>query len=158
MALRPHQIGLFPHLFPHHRPGPGAPSQRPWAVTAMVAGGGAAGAAARVALARWTPDSVPGFPATTLWVNLSGCFAMGVLMGVLHCRTHPSLWAGPVLGSGFLGGFTTFSSFSGGVRALLAAGRYATAASYAAATVVGGIAAAAVAYAFVEHLTRRPRE
>jgi CrcB protein len=53
----------------------------------------------------------PGFPWWTLGVNVSGCFAIGVLAGLfgsLETGHHARLF----LVTGFLGGFTTFSAFS----------------------------------------------
>ena len=52
------------------------------------------------------------FPFATLAVNLLGCFAMGFLAGFLEGRVHLSHSVRPLLGVGFLGGFTTFSAFS----------------------------------------------
>ena len=54
-----------------------------------------------------------GFPAGTLFVNLAGCFAMGVLASLFAFRgewftQHSRLF----LTTGILGGFTTFSAFS----------------------------------------------
>ena len=51
------------------------------------------------------------FPAGILVSNILGCFLMGTALGVLHsCATHP-LWHSFII-IGFLGGFTTFSSFT----------------------------------------------
>jgi CrcB protein len=51
----------------------------------------------------------PGFPWATLFVNVAGSFAMGVLVVVL--ASHGNRLA-PFLMTGVLGGFTTFSAFS----------------------------------------------
>jgi CrcB protein len=54
------------------------------------------------------------FPYGTLIVNTAGCFSMGLLFVVILERAHPSLTdpLRALLLTGFLGGLTTFSSFS----------------------------------------------
>src|SRR5688572_22427023 len=51
------------------------------------------------------------FPAGTLVVNLFGCFLVGLLFYLLQERFLVSQTVGTVILIGFLGGFTTFSSF-----------------------------------------------
>ena len=51
------------------------------------------------------------FPLGTLIVNLSGCFLVGLLFYLLHERFEVHATARTVMMIGFLGGFTTFSSF-----------------------------------------------
>lgn len=92
-------------------------------VIAAVAVGGAIGACARYAVALALPTPVGGFPWATLATNVSGCALMGVLMVAIT-----ELWVGhrllrPLLGTGVLGGYTTFSTFAGDVDTLLAAGQ-----------------------------------
>jgi len=84
-------------------------------VYVWVAIGGAAGSVARyacsVAALRWLG---PGFPWGTLFVNLTGSFAIGVLASLAAADGRPLLGpeARALLLVGVLGGFTTFSSFS----------------------------------------------
>lgn len=101
---------------------------------------------ARVALAGWTQRTIgarlwsvdPAWPIGTLVVNLLGCFALGLLGGAAE-RAAPELRL--VLGAGFLGAFTTFSTF--GVEALDLLQRNVEAALlYLATSVVGGLIAA----------------
>ena len=105
----------------------------------LVATGGVAGVLARYGL---------GLAVESIWtvvaINLVGCFALGAL------TSAGSGWSEPVrdgLGVGFLGGFTTFSTFA--VQAVLETngGRPGLAALYLAVSVVGGVAAAALGYA-----------
>lgn len=77
----------------------------------MVACGGACGAVARYGVAscaaRWIS---PALPWGTLIVNVVGCFALGVLAEYHALRRLPSVGMFGV-GVGFLGAFTTFSTF-----------------------------------------------
>lgn len=78
----------------------------------LVMAGGAVGAGARHLVSRTTLLALgPGFPWGTLIVNLVGGLAMGLLAGVL-VRTGGSEQWRLLLGTGLLGGFTTFSAFS----------------------------------------------
>ena len=71
------------------------------------------------------------FPWHTLIVNVTGCFAMGVLVGLMALKLNVSHEVRSFLTTGILGGFTTFSAFSLDVamlierKAALAAGAYA---------------------------------
>jgi CrcB protein len=51
------------------------------------------------------------FPFGTLAVNIIGCFLIGIIFGVFERGNFPMEWR-LFLVTGFLGGFTTFSSFS----------------------------------------------
>ncbi|WP_370623078.1 fluoride efflux transporter FluC [Streptomyces tsukubensis] len=88
-------------------------------VVGAVAVGGAAGAAARYGAEQWWPDASTSFPWTILLVNVVGCFLMGVLMVTLKVRfpRAPRLIS-PFLGTGVLGGFTSFSHYVDNAREL----------------------------------------
>lgn len=86
----------------------------------LVALGGAGGATARyvvgVLALRW---SSTGLPIGTWVANVTGCFLIGLMLPFVSGR---ETWR--LLGVvGFLGGFTTFSSFSAETLALVEAGR-----------------------------------
>lgn len=51
------------------------------------------------------------FPLGILTCNLLGCFLIGLLFGHFAQKTAPA-WLFPLLATGFLGGFTTFSTFA----------------------------------------------
>lgn len=116
-----------------------------WDVIAAVAVGGVLGAEARYGLGVLAPHSPHQFPWTTLAVNVVGCLLIGVLMGVLSRRPRPPRLARPFLGTGILGGFTTFSTFSVDVDTLAHAGRWGVAVAYLLATAVLCFAAVAIA-------------
>ena len=79
----------------------------------LVALGGALGTIARYLVGKigpglWGQD----FPWATLIVNITGCFIMGVLAGLLTHYTQLSQDVRAFLLVGMLGGFTTFSAFA----------------------------------------------
>jgi len=78
----------------------------------MVALGGGAGALARNAAASAIMTRFGGrFPLGTLTINVTGSFLIGLLMTVLTERFHLDPQWRLLLVVGFLGGYTTFSSF-----------------------------------------------
>jgi CrcB protein len=114
----------------------------------VVALGGALGSLLRYALSlAWHST----FPWTTLAINVIGSAALGALLAwiALTPGAHPLLR--PFLGTGVLGGFTTFSTFTVEARTLYAAGTPGLAATYVAVTV----AAAVLAVVIAERLVRR---
>lgn len=94
-----------------------------WTLT-QVAVGGAIGSALR-----YGAVLVIGAPLGVLIVNVLGCFAMGVAFVLLQARLSPLLM------TGVLGGFTTFSAFSLDALKLWEAGQGMAAAVYAGASV-----------------------
>jgi CrcB protein len=97
----------------------------------FIALGGAAGAVARYLLATWIHALwETRMPIGTLLVNMIGSFAIGVIyvMVVERQIIHPD-WRGSLM-VGFLGAFTTFSTFSLETIALLEAGHPAHALAY----------------------------
>lgn len=80
------------------------------ALLAWIAVAGACGAVLRMLLVVIAEEQFMRFPWATLVVNLSGSAAIGVLIGVAHAWARMPRWAVPVLGTGFLGSFTTFSA------------------------------------------------
>jgi len=98
---------------------------------ALVSLGGVLGSLARYGLAVAAPGR-----ATTLAVNVVGSFALGVLVA----RRPDGRWSRPFLGTGVLGGFTTFSTFA--VQTVDAS--LPTGAGYVAGTLVLGVGAAAL--------------
>jgi CrcB protein len=124
-------------------------------VVAVVAGGGALGALARWAVAEALPHDAGRFPWDTFLTNVAGCFLIGVLM-VLVVEIWPGkVLVRPFLGTGILGGFTTFSTYAVDTRTMLAAGRAGLAAAYLAATLVLGLVAVVAGLRATERVVRR---
>lgn len=117
----------------------------------QVAIGGAIGASARY-LAGLAAVRLfgAGFPWGTMFVNVAGSFAMGVLFIVLG---QHSARLSPLLMTGLLGGFTTFSAFSLDAVKLFERGDTVLAAAYVAASVVLSIAALIAGITFARGMT-----
>lgn len=82
---------------------------------AVVALGGAAGAVCRATVEEWLGVEPDGWPWPIFLVNMVGCLAVGVLIGRFtrqrqNGREQPE-WVRLLLITGFLGGFTTFSTY-----------------------------------------------
>src|SRR5581483_237301 len=120
---------------------------------AAIFAGGFVGAVARGLLARaWAAD--PGaWPWATFVVNVAGAFLLGYFVTRLQERLPLSAYRRPLLGTGFCGALTTFSTLQVEVLHLLDAGAVALAAAYIGASVIGGFVAVAVA----TNLVRRAR-
>ena len=81
-------------------------------VVLAVALGGSIGAPARLLVDRVVADRTSSdFPLGTLLVNLSGSFLLGLMTG-LGLAEHPSPFVEALLGTGFCGAYTTFSTWS----------------------------------------------
>ncbi|GHF00949.1 putative fluoride ion transporter CrcB [Aliiroseovarius zhejiangensis] len=106
----------------------------------QVALGGAIGASARyLSVNAYIRAFGTGFPAGTMIVNVLGSFLIGIVVVFLARKelTHIS----PLLMTGFLGGFTTFSAYSLEAYTLFERGQMGSAALYAVGTVVLSILA-----------------
>lgn len=91
--------------------------------------GGAGGAVCRVLLhTALTAALGPGFPYGILCANVLGSLALGFLFGRLSRKKSPHAALYPLIGTGFLGGFTTFSTFSADTVSLYATGHHLAAA------------------------------
>jgi CrcB protein len=109
-------------------------------LVASVAAGGTLGSLARYGLSHALPPR-GGVPLGTLIENLLGAFLLGFLLQWLLGRgheTHRRRWLRLTLGTGVLGGFTTYSAFALELHGLLADGRVGLAAGYALVSIVGG--------------------
>jgi CrcB protein len=102
-----------------------------WAPYLLVGAGGFLGTNARFVVGGWVAERVgPGFPAGTLVVNVTGSLIIGLLLVLLTERlAAPPAWR-LLLVVGFLGGYTTFSSYTFEALALLEAGAWARGAWY----------------------------
>lgn len=120
-----------------------------WGNILLVALGGAAGSVARYLTVLAGARLVPNFPAGVMVANIAGSFLIGVLFVTL---SGPRAALSPLLIAGFLGGYTTFSTFSLDALRLWEAGQAGAAAVYVLGSVVlslgAVLAGVAVARAF----------
>lgn len=119
---------------PHLQPG----------LVALVGLGGAVGTLARFGLTRVLPTG-PGWPVATFVANLVGAFLLGLLLeGLVHRgpedETRRRLRL--ALGTGVLGGFTTFSAMAIEVERLGADGNALLGGAYGLVSIVAGVACA----------------
>ncbi len=112
-----------------------------WAVLLAVGAGAAVGAWLRWALSYWLNPRLASLPLGTLSANLVGGYLIGVAVAVF--ALHPALpptWR-LVIVTGFLGGLTTFSTFSAESVALLQAGQWSAALLHTVLHLAGSVAA-----------------
>ncbi|MGM9583427.1 MAG: fluoride efflux transporter CrcB [Phascolarctobacterium sp.] len=109
----------------------------------IVALGGALGAVSRFLIGNAVSKAMgSALPYGTFVINIVGCFAMGLLMTIIVDREMlPAAWR-LFLCVGFLGGFTTFSSFGFEGLMLLTEGRLLAMLAYVGGSVVLGLVAA----------------
>ena len=108
---------------------------------ALVCLAGAAGTGLRYLVSTAFAEHVSrSFPFGTLTINIVGSFLMGVLMPLALKRSWP-LPVVAMVTTGFLGGFTTYSTFNYDTTVYFSTGHALKALGYIAATVLGGLAA-----------------
>ena len=114
-----------------------------WVVLAMAAGGGV-GAGCRFVADGFVKARVPlAFPVGTTLINVTGSFLLGLVTGLATAHALPAEWR-LILGTGFLGGYTTFSTASLETVRLAQEGRWRASALNAFGTLAGSLLAAAL--------------
>lgn len=125
----------------HHAPGP-----PDWRWLALILLGGTLGTGVRAWLEGAYPAAAGAWPWTTFWINVSGSFLLGLLLEGLAVAGSDAGWRRGVrlgVGTGVMGGFTTYSTFSVETMSLLGDGHWVVGFGYALGSVVLGIVAAA---------------
>ena len=111
----------------------------------LIVVGGALGTAVRAALENAYPAQPGGWPWATFLINVSGAFVLGLLLEML-ARSGPDTGVRQYLrlgvGTGVLGGYTTYSTFAVESVKLLGGGAVPVGLGYAVASVLLGLAAA----------------
>lgn len=102
--------------------------------------GGVAGALARAGLGRLFPFTGHGWPWATFFANVVGTAALAYFTTRLQERLAPSTFRRPLLGTGFCGALTTFSTFQIELIELARHGHLLLAIGYLAVSVLGGLA------------------
>ena len=145
---------------------------RDWRYVGLVALGGACGSVARYLLSGWagilltpltilfpsTAETVLRFPIGTLVVNVVGAFALGYLLEALARRGRETVRRRKIrlgIGTGVLGGFTTYSALALETERLLAQGYGWLVLLYVVLTLAGGAAACLGGIAIAARADRR---
>jgi CrcB protein len=128
----------------------------PWPVLGVIAAGGAIGAVARYALLSGFPHPAAGFGWAAFGINVSGCLLIGVLMVLVTEARRAHRLVRPFLGTGVLGGFTSFSTYVVDTQHALLAGAPRVALLYAAGTALAALAAARAGIGMTRALTGMP--
>lgn len=110
---------------------------------AVISLGGIAGALARYGIAEALAHHGHGFPWSTFITNVSGCLLIGILLVLIQ-----DMWPGRrllrlMLGTGVLGGYTTFSTYEVDTQHLFTAGAAPVAIVYFAGTLIAALVATA---------------
>ena len=114
--------------------------------------GGMAGSLLRVWLGRHFTAATAAWPWTTFAINVSGSFVLAYLATRLQERLPQSTYRRPLLGTGFCGAYTTFSTMQVEIVQMLDRHRYALAGAYALSSVLAGLLAIAAATALVRRV------
>lgn len=113
----------------------------PWLTLGVIAAGGMTGVLARQGLSAAFPHRTGAFDWTTLGINVGGCALIGVLMTAITEIRHAHRLAGPFLGVGVLGGFTTFSTYIVEIQRSITSGTPETGLAYLAVTLAAALLA-----------------
>jgi CrcB protein len=116
---------------------------------AAISLGGAVGALARVWLSQRFPSGPTSWPWVIFAINITGSFALAYFATRLGERLPQSTYRRPLLGTGFCGAYTTFSTMQVEILKMLDAHRYGLAAAYAFVSVTAGYLAIWIASSIV---------
>jgi len=104
-----------------------------------IAIGGSLGALARYGITRIIAVPPHGFPWATFWTNMSGAFVLGFFLTFVLERLPPTRYLRPFFAVGFLGSYTTFSTFAAETVVLMKDGYVGLGIGYTAASVSLGL-------------------
>jgi fluoride exporter len=98
------------------------------------------GANARFVIGQWVSDRLgSAFPYGTVLINVTGSFLVGIVLTAAAERAGAPWWIRPALAIGFLGSYTTFSTFSYETLGLVQNGSVALAAANVAGSVIASL-------------------
>lgn len=131
------------------------PTLRPTVLAAIAVGGLAGGLVREAVTSAWPAGS--GFPWAIFGVNTAGGLILGFLLVGVQELLPPTTYLRPLLGTGFCGALTTFSSVTVAVDRFGAEARPGLAVGYSLGSLAAGLAAAILGIALARALAgRRP--
>ncbi len=142
---------------PRRRPVSRWPRLAPGVLLAVFLGG-VLGGGARYGIGLAAPAAVNGFPWDIFAINLSGAFALSLLLVLVLEVFPPTRYVRPALGTGFIGAFTTFSSLATATDHLLAHGHPMLAIVYTLGSLFGGLVAASLGLAGGRAISAKRRQ
>jgi len=111
-------------------------------IVAVIAVGGFVGGLLRYAVSLALPAGASGFPWAVVAVNTGGAFLLGLVLVLVLEVLPPTTYLRPLVGTGFCGALTTFSSVAVGTDQLIGRGSGLLAAGYLLGSLLAGLAAA----------------
>jgi CrcB protein len=105
---------------------------------ATICLGGAAGATLRVWLAQTFAAGASSWPWAIFAINLTGSFALACVATLINERRPFPAYVGPLLGIGFCGAYTTFSTMAIEIVQMLEVDRWGLAVGYGCASIAAG--------------------
>ncbi|HEV3360018.1 MAG TPA: fluoride efflux transporter CrcB [Pseudonocardiaceae bacterium] len=127
-------------------------------VLLVVALGGGLGALARYGIGLLLPTTPGHFPYGTFLINVLGCALIGMLMVLITEVYSSNPLLRPFFGTGILGGFTTFSTYTNEFRGLLRPGTVPLAFAYLAGTLLCALLAVSLATWLTRRIVRKAAE
>jgi len=118
---------------------------------------GIVGAVLRYLIGEWAQNWWPSsaFPTGTLIINLTGCLLLGWFSSWAAFKPGLPAWFRTGFGTGFVGAYTTFSTFSAETVTLLQGEHFGLAALYVLTSLIGGLAFAGLGYGIYQIQSRR---
>ncbi|WP_370949215.1 CrcB family protein [Amycolatopsis sp. cg5] len=113
----------------------------PASTLAVIAAGGAIGACARYGATLLWPTEATAFPWTTLAINVTGSALLGFVLVLIIERATVHALVRPFVGTGIIGGYTTFSTYAVDAQRLIGNGHAVTAMIYLMTTILTALAA-----------------
>lgn len=93
----------------------------------MITLGAIPGALARFYLTEWSKRAIGrGFPYGTFFINITGCFLMGAVVALTTAIAHFPVALKLLVATGFLGSYTTFSTYEFDTLTLFRSGKWAS--------------------------------
>lgn len=121
-------------------------------ILAVIGCAGVVGSLARYAMGRILPMQTGHFPWSTFWINITGSLVIGFVLVLLTERFPRARLARPLIATGFLGAYTTFSTYMVDTDTLFHEHDIATGVVYAFGSVGAGAVAAYLGVIFARFL------